>query len=403
VGPTIPPIVSVDDHVVEPPHLWTAWLPKRLRDDGPRVVRASWQRRPGSPPSFEMATSGPETDFWVYEDLRMPIIPTLAAAGLLPEAVNDEPIAYDEMRAGCYDPSSRLADMDLNHTERSLCFPTFPRFCGQTFLEAKDRELAHACVIAYNDWMVEEWAGDSGGRLVPLGLIPLWDPVLAAAEVRRNADRGVRAVAFSEGPDALGLPSIYDLTHWDPFFTACSETGTAICIHVGSSSKPVVRPHRLGSFALSHVTAEIAVVDWFYSGALARFPALKLAFSESQVGWMPFLFQRIDSTWDKQRERAFSNFSKEITQPPSSYAAGRVFGCAFDDDFGIAIRGGPLGIDSLTFESDYPHTDSTWPNTKAYAEKALEDYSDEEAHKVIRGNAMRMLDLEDQRLEANER
>ncbi len=94
--------------------------------------------------------------------------------------------------------------MDINWVEASLSFPTFPRFCGQTFLEAKDRELAAACVYAYNDWMVEEWCGDSGGRLIPLMLVPLWDAGLAAAEVRRNAARGVHAVCFSEIPPHLG-------------------------------------------------------------------------------------------------------------------------------------------------------------------------------------------------------
>ena len=104
----------------------------------------------------------------------------------------------------------RLADMDVNHVQSALCFPTFPRFCGQTFTEAKDRELGLLSVRAYNDWMVEEWCGpEAHGRLIPLTLIPLWDAELAAAEVRRNAARGVRAVAFSEIPPHLGLPSIH--------------------------------------------------------------------------------------------------------------------------------------------------------------------------------------------------
>src|SRR3546814_6175428 len=71
------------------------------------------------------------------------------------------PITDDEMRPGCYDPKARVDDMRLNHVEASLCFPSFPRFCGQTFTEAKDRELGEACIYAYNDWMVEEWCGDS--------------------------------------------------------------------------------------------------------------------------------------------------------------------------------------------------------------------------------------------------
>ena len=124
--------------------------------------------------------------------------------------------------------------MDANHIEAALCFPTFPRFCGQTFTEAKDKELGLLCVKAYNDWMVEEWCGDSGGRLIPLCLIPLWDAELAAAEVRRNAERGVRAVCFSEIPPFLGLPSVHDPDHyWDPFFRACAETKTIVNMHIG--------------------------------------------------------------------------------------------------------------------------------------------------------------------------
>jgi predicted TIM-barrel fold metal-dependent hydrolase len=402
---TIPKIISVDDHVLEPPDLWQRWLPARFRDAGPRVVRAPWEPTKKAQPDgtgvlrrtvsrHQMASSGPETDFWVYEDLAVAIGKHVAVAGLAAEEVDNDPIAFDEMRPGCYDARARLDDMDLNHTERSLCFPTFPRFCGQTFLEAKNRQLALACVKAYNDWMVDEWAGESGGRLIPLCLVPLWDVDLAAREVRRNADRGVHAVVFSEGPDMLGLPAIYDVDYWTPFLTACSETGTTVCIHIGSSSHPIARPNMASNYSLTHLSSEIALVDWFLSGALVRFPTLKLALSESQVGWMPFVFWRMDSVWEKQRERPIAGqFLREIVEPPSSYLNDRVFGCAFEDDLGLASRGAPLGIDSLTFETDYPHTDSTWPNTKAYAEKALATYTQDEVNKVIRTNAIRMLEL----------
>src|SRR3546814_15680632 len=99
------------------------------------------------------------------------------------------PITYDEMRPGCYDPKARVDDMRLNHVEASLCFPSFPRFCGQTFTEAKDRELGEACIYAYNDWMVEEWCGESDGALLPLTIVPLWDAEPAAKEVRRHVER----------------------------------------------------------------------------------------------------------------------------------------------------------------------------------------------------------------------
>ena len=110
-----------------------------------------------------------------------------------------EGVTYDDIAPGCYDPVARLADMDLNHVEASLCFPNYPRFAGQMFSEIEDRSLGQLCIEAYNDFMVDEWAGGSGGRLIPLCVVPLWDPELAAAEIRRNAARGVRAVADTCG------------------------------------------------------------------------------------------------------------------------------------------------------------------------------------------------------------
>jgi hypothetical protein len=159
-----------------------------------------------------------------------------ASAGMPLDLRENTLITFDEMRPGCYDVKARLADMDAGHVEASLCFPTMPRFCGQTFAEAAEKELALACVGAYNDFMVEEWCGQSGGRLIPLCLVPLWVVELAADEVRRNADRGVRAVAFSEIPYHLGLPSIHS-GYWDPLWRACAETRTSVNMHIGSSSK----------------------------------------------------------------------------------------------------------------------------------------------------------------------
>jgi predicted TIM-barrel fold metal-dependent hydrolase len=394
--PEIPPIISVDDHVIEPPHLWQEWLPARYRDRGPRVVRSPYEMVPQQGWPFRPAASGPMTDWWIYEDLRYAVVAGMASAGRAPEEIGKQPVSYDEMRPGFYEPKARLDDMDINHVERSLCFPTFPRFCGQTFHEAKDKDLALACVHAYNDWMVDEWCGHSGGRLIPLCLIPLWDLNLAAAEVQRNAARGVRAVAFSELPYRLGLPSVHDRERrLDPFLAACEDTGTVLCIHIGSSSQFLNTSDDAPSsvrMAITTTNAQMSMADWLLSGVLARFPRLKLAFSESQIGWMPFLFERMDRIW--QEGNAMSGIPPEMTEPPSSYVAGRVFGCFFADDFGLAVRD-HIGIDQITFESDYPHQDTTWPNTRAYAEHAMGDLSQDEVDKVVRGNAMRMLELEE--------
>ncbi len=275
--PVIPKIVSVDDHVVEPAHLFERWLPSKLRERGPHIERHGLGELAftgGTSYKIVFDESGPKADCWVYEDLIAPHKRHVAAVGFDRDDMSLSPITYDEMRPGCYDPKARLADMDMNWVEASLCFPTFPRFCGQTFLEAKDHDLALECVYAYNNWMVEEWCGDSGGRLIPLPIIPLWDVQLAADEVRRNAARGARAVCFSEIPPNLGLPSIHT-GYWDPFFAACADTHTVVCMHIGSSSKmPATSADAPAAVqaTLSFGNAMASLTDFLFSGVLVRFP-----------------------------------------------------------------------------------------------------------------------------------
>ena len=166
----LPRIISVDDHVVEPPHLWETWLPARFRDRGPKAERrgiGEMEHIGGGTYRQTFDPDGPQADCWVYEDLVYINKRHVAAVGFDRDDMTMSPITYDEMRPGCYEPKARIADNEANWVEASLCFPTFPRFCGQTFLEAKDKELAEACVVAYNDFMVEEWCGDSGGTLHP--------------------------------------------------------------------------------------------------------------------------------------------------------------------------------------------------------------------------------------------
>jgi predicted TIM-barrel fold metal-dependent hydrolase len=396
VADDFPKIVSVDDHVVEPPHVWERWLPEKHRERGPRVERRGighMKHVGGGTYEQTFDPDGPQADCWVYEDLVYIHKRHVAAVGYSRDEMTMSPMTYDEMRPGCYEPKARVDDMELNWVEASLSFPTFPRFCGQTFLEAKDRELAEACVYAYNDWMVEEWCGDSGGRLIPLPIIPLWNAELAAAEVRRNAGRGARAVCFSEIPAVLGLPSIHS-GEWDPFFAACAETGTVVCMHIGSSSKmPATSGDAPVAVAatLSFGNAMSSLTDFLFSGVLVRFPELKLAYSEGQIGWIPYILERADDVW--LEHRAWGGVKDIIPEPPSTYYYRQVFGCFFRDRHGIASLE-TVGIDNTTFETDYPHTDSTWPDTKKVAQELMDGLPDDVVYKLVRGNAIRMLDLE---------
>jgi len=302
-------------------------------------------------------------------------------------------ITYEGMRKGCWDRDERIKDMERNWVDGSLPFPTFPRFCGQTFYEGDDKELGLACVQAYNDWMVEEWCEPSGGYNIPLCLIPLWDVDLAVKEVERNAQRGVRAIAFSEMPHHLNLPTIHS-GYWDPLFAVCNDWGVTVCMHIGSSSTtPVTSPDAPagvgGTISFNNSMASLA--DWLFSGKLAQFPKLKLAYSEGQIGWIPYALERADTVWD--HHDSWQHSKEILPEPPSTYYYGRIYGCFTADRHGLRSLD-EVGLDNICFETDYPHTDTTWPHTKEYVEKMLADYDDEVAYKVLRGNAIRMLELD---------
>jgi predicted TIM-barrel fold metal-dependent hydrolase len=389
---SIPRIISVDDHVVEPPDLWTSRLPREHIERGPRVVREKFD---GGGANLASAYGG-WADVWYYDDVRAPMMVLMAAVGFEDSRRDFGVTTYDDIRPGGWKQTERLSDMDDNHVDASLCFPnTIPRFCGQTFAERADKELALECVKAYNDWMIDEWcAGDGHGRLVPVTMVPLWDVELAAAEVRRSADKGSHALTFSENPYALGLPSVHS-GEWDPLFAACEETETVLCMHIGSSSKmPGTTPDApfIVSSVLTFANAMGSLLDFVFSGTLARFPNLTIAYSEGQVGWMPYVLERMDKLW---LERSDNAFGSSLTEPPTTYIKDRVIGCIFDDESGLEARN-RIGMDTICFEVDYPHADSTFPHSKKVATDICTQagLNEDEIYKLLRGNAIRAFGLE---------
>jgi predicted TIM-barrel fold metal-dependent hydrolase len=385
----LPPIISVDDHVLEPKDLWQRELPADVRDRGPRTSRERVKLVfEGGHYGFERgADDGDWCDLWLFDDLVVPTGFLHAPAGTPRSEQRNVPAVYEDFRPGAYDRTARLADMDTNHVEAAINFPNiFPRFAGQGFLERDDKDLSLTCLRIYNDWMIDEWCAGAGrGRLIPLTLVPLWDPQLAAEEVRRCAAKGSYAIAFSENPAALGLPSLYTGS-WDPLWAACEETETTVSMHIGSSSKmPSTAPDAplATSMSLYAQNAQGSLCDWVFSGTLSRFLHIKITYAESQVGWMPFQLERMDSVW---RDGVGG---VDLPTAPSEQARGRVFGCVFDDLVGLKCRD-DVGLEAILFETDFPHSDGTFPHSRKVARELFNaaGMDADECRAVIRGNAV---------------
>lgn len=397
-----PLLISADDHIVEPPDLWTSRLPKKYRDIGPHVVR---QRIPNmdrvtlDDTHVAESDDGQWADVWHYEDRTFPLMLQAAAAGFPKSEVGIRATTFDEIRPGCWKPAERLADMDTSGVEAQVCFPNLApvRFCGQGFLDAKDKDLALLGVQAYNDFMLDEWSAGSGGRLIPCGLIPLWDVSLAAAEVRRVAGRGMKAICFSEAPMYLGLPTIHK-GYWNPLWEACQETGTVVMIHIGSSSNVTVPSGKDAPQSEFQVLVSLnaigAVVDWLFSGVVVDYPQLKVCFAECQIGWLPYYLQRMDQMWQQERVYMASEYER-IPELPSTYFKSNMYVTFFDDPVGLKLLD-ELGEDNVLCETDYPHNDTTWPTSQADLRKQTTGagLTDAQTFKVVRGNAIKLFGLE---------
>jgi predicted TIM-barrel fold metal-dependent hydrolase len=371
-----PYIVSVDDHLVEPRELWESRLPAKLVDRGPRFH------------------STPDGLFWEIDGERYPFAGLAASAGI-PLEQRRRGFGWDDIRPGCYDPVERVKDMDIDGVLASLCFPSVPGFGGSKLNKIADRELALACIQAYNDFQTDEWAAAVPGRLFGMVLLPYWDPELAVAELHRTAEKGAVAVAFTENPHRQGFPSLHDADrYWDPVFAAAQETDTVFCLHFGSSSYMMTSapdaPHIIETVA-GPFNSQLAFVDWIFSGVFERFPGLQVVFSESYLGWLPFVLEHADQHWHDHFNWAFDRTA--VPRPPTEYFHENISVCLVYDPFGAEMIE-RIGVDRVMAEADYPHPDSQWPNTAKVLEEYLAHLSPEDRTKVLRTNAERVFGLE---------
>jgi predicted TIM-barrel fold metal-dependent hydrolase len=384
-------IVSVDDHVIEHPRVWSDRLPQKYLGSAPRIE-----------------TTDKGNHIWVYEGTVFPYIGINAVAGREPKDFGMEPVRYEDMIPGCYDADARVADMDIDGVEAALCFPSFPGFGGGVFHRAKDKDLALLCIQAWNDFSIDEWCGSHPDRLIPLAILPVWDIDLCVKEAERVAAKGCRTVSFPDNPSPLGLPG-FTGDHWSPLWRVLEETEMPVSLHFGSGGFVPGFPFtaRTGTVGRSYdgpaTDAPFAVAislfatnlmwstsELLFSGNLQKHPNLKILLSEGGIGWIPYILERCDFTWEKHR------WYQDIAMDdrPSDLFKKHFWGCFIDDQHGLNNRY-DIGVDRLLLEIDYPHSDSNWPNSRKRAAETLADVPDEEVHAICELNARGVLRFPD--------
>jgi predicted TIM-barrel fold metal-dependent hydrolase len=265
-----------------------------------------------------------------------------------------------------------------------LNFPNWPGFAGQVLSEGPDPDINLIMIKAYNDWHVDEWCGAHPERFIPCGVLPQWDAEEAAREVRRLASKGCHAVTFTE----TGRAGLHD-DFWDPFFAVCQELGTVVCAHLGSAGRGVPTDPKAPPSLLMHISPIMTMstmADFLWSPTFRRFPDLMLSLTEGDIGWIPYYIQKAEHTlthhggWSKHEFAPYSG--------PEEMFRKNFLICFINDRVGMENLA-HFNIDNVCWESDYPHSDGTWPEAPEVLEKCVEGLTDEVVKQITHLNAMR--------------
>ena len=370
-------IASVDDHIIEPPTMFDGHVPKELLAKMPQYIHGA---------------NGNAAWVWEPEGKRQFNIGLNAVVGRPKAEYGMEPTNIEQMRKGSWDAKARIDDMNVGGIFSSVCFPTFILFDGSWLWDAKDKALAERVVQAYNDWHIDEWCAPFPGRYIATGVLPLWDIDATMREMKRLLKKGCRSVTFPANPAVKGLKPIHD-PQWEPFWALCNDNHIVLNTHIGTGATPGYASDQSPISAwITSMPMAISndAADLLHLRALLRYPNLKFSLSEGGIGWIPYLLERADFTYEHHHEWTFTDLGKDR---PSDVFKRHIVTCFIDDQFGLASRE-HLNMDNVTWECDYPHSDCTWPDVPEELWPNFRGLSDEVIDKLTHLNAMKFFNFD---------
>jgi predicted TIM-barrel fold metal-dependent hydrolase len=291
------------------------------------------------------------------------------------------------MRLGSYDVHARIDDMNANGVFASMNFASFPGFDGARFRAMQDKDLALATIQAYNDWHFYSWCQKYPDRFIPMGILPYWNMDATLTELKRLIALGYHTVAFPDNPALAGLPSLHS-EHWYPLWKLCQDNKVVLSCHIGTGARAEYASDEspIGAWITSMpISIANSAADWTFATFWENFPELKMALSEGGIGWIPYFLERADAV---QRQHGAWTHRDFHGQKPSDIFRKHIITCFIEDAHGLKSRD-EIGVDMITWECDYPHSDCAWPYSPEVLWDCIKDVPKTDIDKITHLNVMR--------------
>jgi len=361
------PIISADSHITEPPDTYTARIDKRFADRAPHVVR-----------------DPKRGDLFVIDGMDKPIpMGLIAAAGKPAEELKMFGTRFDDMHRGGWDPEARLADQERDGVAAEVLYPSV----GMMLCNHPDADLKQACFDAYNLWIAEYCAAHPD-RLIGVGQTAVRSVADGIRDLEQIKALGLRGVMMSGNPGVAD----YDDPMYDPLWEAAVGLGLPLSFHILTSQQDSfrVRGPRINAFMSIIRGCQDIIGTFVFSGVFERHPRLRLVCVEADAGWVPHFMYRMDHAWERHR---YWLQGGPLIRLPSEYFREHVY-TTFQDDW-VAFQVKDLcNVRRLMWANDFPHSDSTWPNSQAVLAKHAAHLTDEERDLVLHDNVTELYGLE---------
>jgi predicted TIM-barrel fold metal-dependent hydrolase len=385
--------VSVDGHATMPADTWAHYVEDGFRDDLDRL-RA-------------------ENDVFVHS---MGVLKDMSMPPELGEVYDPEGIYRAGAWKGLWDADLRVAEMDREGVASEIVYPGDPRVTDLGFNVLNDTyplDFVDAGVRAYDRWTHDTF-GPHGERFLLVGAAGTFvDMDASLAEARWIADHGF-AGAFAPGFTVFeGMAPLHDRS-WDPLWALYAEAGVAVVVHAGYGF-----PQGMAYEAIASANAEVAAVgggdaelvtalatrlfnsgfatdlkarramsELLFGGVFDRHPELKLMMVEVRADWLPATLGHLDELYARHRAHLPAQ-----RQPSDYWASNCLAGLSFMHRAEVEMRD-EIGVDTIAFGRDYPHTEGTWPNTPDYLRYLLAGVPEREVRMMLGENLMRFLDVD---------